>query len=375
MTTQSEGLRLFESGKEALEAEDYDKALKLLSMSLSYERRAEAYFLKAQAQMKKNDFKKAIDEAEDGLGFCSDQDDSLKNELSKFLERCNSLLDERNLQLEEFKREISEHKEEAIKGTSAKEFAKEYKKPSLRMHSVAFNGSRSRFKGDPLVPENFEWPIRADGTKLSFLCQIDFAETAKFEGAQNELPSDGMLSFFYDVDGLPSGCSGEDKDGSKVFYFSKDVKLEAYPDENGANEEQFSVQFIEEPSYPDPNSTEGCTLNESSRDEYLTFWENYCDSDGPHHALVGHPEFIQYDYRESIEVVIQNLDYRIIDKDIDQAKKVFDDSRRWKLLLQLDSDEKLGFEWGDGGRLYFSIDEQALKNANFSNVWVEMQCT
>jgi hypothetical protein len=51
MNAQSEGLRLFVSGKEALEPGDYDKALKLLSMSLSYERRVEAYFLKAQAQV------------------------------------------------------------------------------------------------------------------------------------------------------------------------------------------------------------------------------------------------------------------------------------------------------------------------------------
>jgi uncharacterized protein YwqG len=374
MTMQAEAVRLFESGRDALESGDYETALKLLSMSLSYSRRPEAYLLKAKAQLKKNDLDLAMREAEYGLTACDDKDSATKDELLKFKEHIESLTAERKEGLEKFREEISRHKEGAIKGSSANAFASAQKKPSLRLDLVPANGSRSRFRGEPLVPENFEWPVRQDGTRLAFLGQIDFEETASYASMQKELPRSGMLSFFYDTDEQPWGNSLSDKDGWRVYYFPKEIKLEPYPDEGGANEEQFSVLWAEEPSYPDTSSDEYFTLNESARTEYETFVEN-CYEEAPFHCLLGHPYLVQSDFRESVELVTQGLNYQALSTDIQLAKKVFDDSRRWRLLLQLDSDPGPNFEWGDGGVLYFCIDESALKKLDFSNVWVELQCT
>lgn len=47
-------------------------------------------------------------------------------------------------------------------------------------------------------------------------------------------------------------------------------------------------------------------------------------------------------------------------------------SHDWQLLLEVDS--KLGFMWGDAGRLYFFIHKDDLKAAMFSDVWMEFQC-
>jgi uncharacterized protein YwqG len=49
-------------------------------------------------------------------------------------------------------------------------------------------------------------------------------------------------------------------------------------------------------------------------------------------------------------------------------------AQRWKLLLQLDSDENTGMTWGDGGRLYFWIRQEDLKLRNFDDVWLILQC-
>lgn len=46
----------------------------------------------------------------------------------------------------------------------------------------------------------------------------------------------------------------------------------------------------------------------------------------------------------------------------------------WILLLQIDSEEEIGFMWGDVGRLYFWIREKDLKEKNFENSWVILQC-
>ncbi|MBI2809943.1 MAG: DUF1963 domain-containing protein [Candidatus Melainabacteria bacterium] len=250
MTMEKEAERLFDSGKKALESGDYDAALKHLSMCLSYSRKPEAYLLKAKAQMKKNDIELAISEAEYGITACGESDSETKSELAKFLESCHSIVLERDHELQKFREEIREVKEGAIKGSAAKAFAQEFKKPSLRLSPVFKNGSRSRMKGDPLVPKDFEWPVRADGTRLTFLVQIDL----------------------------------------------------------------------------------------------------------------------------SIEIVTSQIDYESIRGDADKAKKLSADSRRWRLLLQLDSDDELNFMWGDCGTLYFCIDEHALKKLDFSNVWLELQC-
>lgn len=46
----------------------------------------------------------------------------------------------------------------------------------------------------------------------------------------------------------------------------------------------------------------------------------------------------------------------------------------WQLLLQLDSEENLGYMWGDSGKLYFWIREQDCKNKAFDKVWAILQC-
>ncbi|HEY9733058.1 MAG TPA: YwqG family protein [Drouetiella sp.] len=373
MTTEKEAERLFCAGEKALEEGDYDAALKHLSMSLSYARKPKAYFLKAKAQTKKNDIARAIRETELGLDACTDADVEIKLELTSFLADCEALAAEKEHETQKFREEIAEHKEAAIKGTAAKAFAQKYKFPSLRLRPVFKNGSNSRVKGDPLLPKHFEWPVRADGTRLTFLAQIDLEEIANFESIQDYFPQSGMLSFFYDTDDQPWGSSLSDKDGWKVCYFPKKTALEIYPDENGANEESFSIDWIEEPSYPDLASDEHSELPEQAQPEYERFIEN-CYEEPPMHQLLGHAHLIQGDFRESIEIVESGINYEKIRTDEKKKKKLFDDSRRWKLLLQLDSDAELNFMWGDSGMLYFCIDERALRKHDFSNVWVELQC-
>lgn len=124
MTIEKEAERLFASGKKSLESGDYDAALKHLSMCLSYSRKPEAYLLKAKAQVKKNDIKAAITEAEYGITACGESDSETKSELAKLLESCHSIAAERDTELQKFREEIREIKEGAIKGTAAKALRK-----------------------------------------------------------------------------------------------------------------------------------------------------------------------------------------------------------------------------------------------------------
>jgi len=52
-------------------------------------------------------------------------------------------------------------------------------------------------------------------------------------------------------------------------------------------------------------------------------------------------------------------------------------SKKWTLLFQLDSIETKDYEllWGDVGRIYYYINADDLKEQNFNNCWLILQCS
>ena len=72
------------------------------------------------------------------------------------------------------------------------------------------------------------------------------------------------------------------------------------------------------------------------------------------------------------------IELNIIGVDPMDSKKVtlgeINKALEWKLLFQFDSDDNLEFSWGDWGRVYFFIHEDDLKNRNFDNVKIAVDC-
>ena len=46
----------------------------------------------------------------------------------------------------------------------------------------------------------------------------------------------------------------------------------------------------------------------------------------------------------------------------------------WQLLLQVDSDDRMKWMWGDVGRIYFWARKQDIQIGNFGDVWTVFQC-
>lgn len=56
-----------------------------------------------------------------------------------------------------------------------------------------------------------------------------------------------------------------------------------------------------------------------------------------------------------------------------KAKSLASGANDWRLLLQVDSDQRFGITWGSAGMLYFWIRQQDLASGNFNNCWVVLQ--
>jgi uncharacterized protein YwqG len=372
---QNKAEELFESGKAAVAAGEIEPALKMLSMSLSYCSRPEAYLLKAQAELKRNGLKEALREVDNGLRVCN-SDSEFYTTLTVMKDELNSELSRREKQAQEKARDIAKFKAAAVQSKSARAFATQFELPAVRMNlkrSDEKPNASSRLAGVPFVPTNFEWPTWKQGRRLNFICQINLGQLQRFRSIANSIPTEGMLSFFYDVAAMPWGQGPNEKDGWRVYRFPDVSKLGPAEDPEPCELLAASISWQEEKSYPDPMSDylDGA-LSSEDQDEYAEFFDAVYE-EKPFHRFLGYPQLIQYDLRQHCESASRGI--VVAQDDVEGEKRLFTDSRDWRLLLQLDSDDATNMLWGDEGFLYFCIEERALAHDDFSNVWLKLQCT
>jgi len=235
----------------------------------------------------------------------------------------------------------------------------------------------SKFGGSPDLPANLTWPMYKE-RPLAFLAQIRLEDVVSFD-IEGLLPSSGLLYFFYDAEQEPWGFEPAARDGWKVLYskeLSRIIRTSPPPYSSKVFEGSYNpcaIEFFQEISLPswEAEKVQKLALTEQERENYFQLV-----SHGIIHRLLGHPATIQGE----MEIVCQfasNGIYMPNGIDYNELKMVNlrDSASEWKLLLQIDSDENVDFYWGQGGRLYFWIRKEALKNHIFDNVWLVGQCT
>lgn len=237
--------------------------------------------------------------------------------------------------------------------------------------------------GVPFIPVGGEYPVSEnDGVKLFLLLQLNFEEMPHIE----PYPTKGILQIF--IDGREDYCYGLDLDQSgqdtwKVIYhedISNPMSMEEIknlmPEISGGvdlpildPEQEYLLTFTEELM---PISTADYRFDKVFMeycqdilpDEYKgkglfklpqDIGNDLCDRlSGFSSRLGGYPGFTQYDPRENN-----------------------DDCANMELLVQIDS-ESLDHEditmWGDCGIGNFFIDEEDLKNLDFTKVLYNWDC-
>ncbi len=294
-------------------------------------------------------------------------------------------------------------------------------RPPLAETLEASRGARGRTRlgGLPLVTEGFSWPRRARtrerygdeiraGRPLTFVAQVNLGEVPSDGPARGmlDLPRRGMLLFFCDEEGPPFGGS-DDSDAFCVAYLPLDpgdetgMRLADVPEGHAASNDYGGqpgmlpdvvvLEALPELALPAPYPDEARAmgLSDAESDAYWRLTEELeregarvpaevAEAPGtarypPIHRLGGVPHEIQNPMEAECELARRGEDplalpYSRREEIADEAKA------RWRLLLQVDSDDAAGTMWGDSGMLYYWIRDDDLAARRFDRAWCVMQC-
>lgn len=178
--------------------------------------------------------------------------------------------------------------------------------------------------GLPRLASGTAWP-RRNGAPLTLLAQLALDDLPE-ASAPEWLPRAGSLAFFYDYDEMPW-------DGEAVVLFGPHPLVELPVAQEPVDLapdlviRRTSVEFV--PGFTLPASDSELVRSLALSGDQLDRMDDLRVEGQPVHRLFGYPDAIQ-------------------DPLVDRGRLV-------DLLLQLDTDEDAGLEFGDDGRLFFLV--------------------
>ncbi len=277
---------------------------------------------------------------------------------------------------------------------------------------VAVGGTK--IGGCPDLAPGFEWPCYREPETgqlhyLSFMAQVNLSEMAAGD-PQGELPSSGMLYFFYDMQSERWGLGSQDEGCSRVIYVEDTSALargsfpDALPQEHRyaewavslapviippcwdeLNEAQMEeVARIYEETTPEERHQGSDRLFMALGGFYITLraeWRGYedayCESRS---LLLGNPDNIQNEMRTECEEIARKRELGLPSAhefSEQEEEEIEAASKDWVLLFQLASiidEEKGDLMFGDVGNLYFWMRRQDLEARDFHKAWLLLQC-
>jgi uncharacterized protein YwqG len=245
---------------------------------------------------------------------------------------------------------------------------------------------KSKVGGFPDVPSNFNWPMHGN-RRLAFVCQVNLEELSKL-GTSIRLPSNGILSFFYDLEKQPWGYDPKDIGSCAIVHINEDCsRLVRTPVEGqGLTFDEYAMnvwQAITIPEFGSRGFAEVCEAYEAIAGGELDYEryaelcsDLYCLKSGfrgsTKHRIGGHSTNVQGDMQLEAALVTNGLycGDQTGYKD-PRAAVLRKDAHNWELILQLDSDEY--YMWGDSGMIYFHVH---CKDgvSDLTRPWLGLQC-
>jgi hypothetical protein len=235
---------------------------------------------------------------------------------------------------------------------------------------------KTRLGGTPDLPAHVEWPTLA-GKPMQFLAQVRLRDVARHDST-GLLPRRGSLWVFFG--GMDAYFADPKAPGlARVLFEPEEATLERRSPPAGVTPlTPCSVRAFPEATLPFFRTERARALFAADaklakryfevRALHATDLRRAPRNDGDVHRMLGHEDAIQGDMTRRMEYDAAGADLDTVRPDLEAR------AAGWRLLLQVDSDRRLGVMWGDLGRLYFWIREEDLRAARFDDVRVQMQC-
>lgn len=219
----------------------------------------------------------------------------------------------------------------------------------------SFSIGVSKLAGNPDVPEDFDWPYWKD-RPLNFLMQINLGEIRENPANQFNLEK-GMLYFFYDFYQEEDGLEFPKNKGAwRVIYLDESVS-NLVKTKNPYHRDYFKsckVTFQSDIHLPMDNA-------QLFKKELIS-WEDINEMVTDYSHFIS--EFFQHNFRCDNHALFGYADWI-------QGNGYMGD---WMLLLQLGTDIRLKWMWGDKGNIYFFIKQKDLKKNHFNNIRFRLDC-
>ena len=255
-------------------------------------------------------------------------------------------------------------------------------KASIRLYTTAVDEflldvGASKIGGDPDLPPGTSWP-QWKGLPQSFIAQIRMDDVRPYD-TNKLLPQSGMLWFFYDAQQQTFGADPADLGGWRVIFMDGDPQgLQRTPAPAqlpaASQFKACTITFASEmtlsqqPKLEIPN-LDWTDTEQKQYETLLSTFPNAADHAMVHHRLLGHPDTIQDDMR----LECQLASHGVTDVSDPRAAELSKGAMDWQLLLQVDSDEQAGMEWGNTGMLYYWIKGADLQARRFDTTWLVLQ--
>jgi uncharacterized protein YwqG len=232
--------------------------------------------------------------------------------------------------------------------------------------------------GLPSVTADFEWPTW-QGRPLGFIAQLDLEEVAAAL-EQPWLPKQGQLYFFFVADRSAWGYSPEELGAWRVMH-TLAARNELVPATMPAGLKPDSlfprtnIRFRRINTLPTEDRFMGRWDLSNQEFEALLSARDAPFREQPRHQMFGYP-FPEQDDQMELQAQLLSQGAFVGSPEGWRDPRIKELSRgyeRWRLLLQIDTDDELNMMWEDGGLLYFWIREQDAAGGDFSAAWTFLQ--
>jgi uncharacterized protein YwqG len=253
--------------------------------------------------------------------------------------------------------------------------------PAIRLYTTPISETKlavgvSKIGGIPDLPSEVAWPLWK-GLPQAFIAQFRLTDLHDSD-PDHLLPQRGMLWFFYDAQQETYGTEPEDRGAWKVIYSADNKPLQrTTPPKQLPAASRFkasTITFVRQLTLAQQPQLEipGLAWNNDDQEKYDEIYEQFyaeADKEQPRHQLLGFPYTLQDDMRLQCQMATHN----ITDIDNPKVEELSKNANDWRLLLQIDSDERINMNWASTGILYYWIKGDDLKAALFDHTWLVLQ--